>query len=114
MYGDGSTARDYTYIDDIVHGLSDCINYIQTNDNVCETINIGNKSPVSLKDMISTIEELAAKKFLIEKIPVQPGDVQITFADIEKAKQLFNYRPETAFRDGIRKFLTWFNTNVAN
>ena len=104
VYGDGTTMRDYTYIDDIVNGIMSAINYDKT---PYEIINLGGGSPVTLNEMIATIEKVLGKKAKIERLPMQPGDVDRTVADITKAKRLLNYNPQTTFEEGIRKFIEW-------
>lgn len=108
MFGDGNTARDYTYVDDIVDGITRCMRYVDINSNVYEIINLGNSSPISLKEMINTIGEVLEIKPDIEKLPMQPGDVDITYADISKAKKLIGYEPKTKFKEGIEKFIEWY------
>lgn len=105
MYGDGSTSRDYTYIDDIVDGIMRACDYVMTNKHVYEIINIGSSHPVSLKEMIDTIGETLNVVPKIQELPMQPGDVDRTYADISKAKQLLGYEPHTTFKDGIKKFI---------
>ena len=104
VYGDGTTMRDYTYIDDIVNGIMSAINYDKT---PYEIINLGGGSPVTLNEMIATIEKVLGKKAKIESLPMQPGDVDKTVADITKARLLLNYNPQTTFEEGIRKFIEW-------
>lgn len=104
VYGDGTTIRDYTYVDDIVDGIISAINY---NDTPYEIINLGGGAPVSLNQMIETIEKVLNKKATIEHLPMQPGDVSKTAADITKAKKLLNYNPKTSFKEGIIKFIEW-------
>lgn len=108
MYGNGDSARDYTYIDDIVQGIRLSIEYLNVNDHVYEIINLGNNRPISLHNTISTIEETIGKKALINHLPMQQGDVDITCADIEKASSLLGYKPITSFKLGIRKFVDWY------
>lgn len=108
MYGDGSTSRDYTYVDDIVDGVIKSCNYVENNKNVYEIINLGSNNPISLKEMIMTIGEALGVEPKIEKLPMQPGDVDRTYADISKAKALLGYAPHTSFEEGIRKFVEWF------
>lgn len=108
MFGDGSTSRDYTYVGDIVDGIKKSIRYIEENENVYEIINLGNSSPVSLKDMIYTIGDVLGKEPKILELPMQPGDVERTYADITKAKKLLGYNPRTTFKDGIKKFVEWY------
>lgn len=87
MFGDGTTSRDYTYIDDIVSGIYSSINYVLNNNDVYEIVNLGNSSPISLKEMINTIAEVLNKEPKIKEMPMQQGDVNITYADISKAKR---------------------------
>lgn len=111
MFGDGTTSRDYTYIDDIVDGIIKSCNYVLDNKNVYEILNLGNSSPVSLKEMIETIGNALGVKPNIEQLPMQPGDVERTYADISKAKNLIGYEPKTTFEDGIKKFVNWYKEN---
>lgn len=104
VYGDGTTMRDYTYIDDIVNGIMSAIDYDKT---PYEIINLGGGSPVTLNEMIATIEKVMGKKAKIERLPMQPGDVDRTVSDITKARRLLNYNPQTSFEEGIRKFMEW-------
>lgn len=104
VFGDGTTIRDYTYIDDIIDGILKAIDYNKT---PYEIINLGGGSPVTLNQMIETIEKVLGKKAEINRLPMQPGDVNKTISDITKAKQLLGYNPKTTFEDGIRKFVQW-------
>ena len=108
MYGDGTTSRDYTYIDDIVDGIVKSIKYVENNNNVYEILNLGNSSPVSLKEMIATIGQALNIEPKIKQLPIQPGDVDRTYADITKAKELIGYEPKTTFEEGIKKFVEWY------
>lgn len=111
MFGDGSTSRDYTYVDDIVDGIIKSMNYVENNNGVYEIINLGNSSPISLKEMINTIGEVLGVEPNIEQLPMQPGDVERTYADISKAKVLLKYNPQTSFKSGIEKFVKWYKEN---
>lgn len=111
MFGDGTTSRDYTYIDDIVDGIKKSCEYVMKNDNVYEILNLGNSTPVSLKEMINTIAEVLNKEPKIKELPMQPGDVERTFADISKAKELIGYNPKTSFKKGIENFVKWYKIN---
>lgn len=108
MFGDGSTARDYTYVDDIVDGIIKSANYTFNNENVYEILNLGNSSPISLKEMIKTIGEVLGIEPKIQQLPMQPGDVDLTYACIEKAKKLIGYNPQTSFKEGIENFVEWY------
>jgi UDP-glucuronate 4-epimerase len=107
MYGDGTTARDYTYIDDIVSGIEGAIDYVLTKNSVYEIVNLGNNSPVSLHTLVHSIYEVLDKMPNTINKPMQPGDVNVTYADISKAKKLFGYSPTTQLKDGLIKFNEW-------
>jgi len=107
VYGDGSTSRDYTYIDDIVDGVMKSIVYIENNESVYEIFNIGSNSPISLKEMVETIEKVIGKEAIIDRLPMQPGDVDRTYADVSKLKEMTGYNPSLTFEEGIRKFYQW-------
>lgn len=107
VYGDGTTMRDYTYVDDIVSGFISALDYDKT---PYEIINIGGGSPVTLSEMISTIEKVLGKKAKIKRLENQPGDVTKTISDIQKAKKMLGYTPQTSFEEGIKKFVEWLNS----
>lgn len=111
MFGDGSTSRDYTFVEDIVDGIIKSMKYEENNSDVYEILNLGNSSPISLIDMINTIGEVLNVKPNIKQLPMQPGDVERTYADISKAKELIGYEPKTSFEDGIRIFVEWYKVN---
>lgn len=108
MFGDGSTSRDYTYIDDIVDGIVKSCAYVMENSNVYEIINIGSNNPISLKEMIEVIGKELHIEPKIKKLPMQPGDVDRTYADITKAKNLIGYAPSISFEEGIKRFIKWY------
>ena len=109
MFGDGSSKRDYTYVNDIVAGIVSAID----KDFGFEIINLGNSKPVELRKFISTIEEITGKKAIIKRLPYQDGDVSMTFADISKAKKLLDYNPKTDLRQGIKNFFEWYKNSLA-
>lgn len=111
MFGDGTTSRDYTYIDDIVDGIIKSCKYSLQNKNVYEILNLGNSEPVTLKEMIDTIGKILNIKPKIKKLPMQPGDVDRTYADINKANKLIGYKPQVTFEDGIENFINWYKEN---
>lgn len=111
FYGDGSTSRDYTYIDDIIDGIMKSIQYLEKNENVYEIINLGENEVINLDEMLATIEENLEKKSVKKLMPMQAGDVQKTNADITKARALIGYNPTTHFQNGIKKFVEWFLRN---
>lgn len=108
MFGDGSTSRDYTYYEDTVSGIQGAINYLNAHQGVYETINLGNNQPVKLTDMIIAIEKATGVKANIKQLPMQAGDVDITFANIEKAKRLMRYNPQYSFEEGVQNFVDWY------
>ena len=111
MYGDGTTSRDYTYIGDIIDGIWKSLKYLEKNEDIYEILNIGESTPITLKDMIKTIETKVGKKAKILQMPMQMGDVTTTYASIEKAKNMIGYAPKTSFEEGIEKFVKWFKEN---
>ena len=108
FYGDGTTMRDYAYIDDVVRGINASVEYVLSNKNVFEIINLSGNKPVTLNEMVAQIEKATGKKAIINKLPMQPGDVIRTYADISKAQRLLNFQPNTPFEEGIRKFVDWY------
>lgn len=104
-FGDGTTRRDYTFITDFAHG------FVSALDNTFgyEIFNLGNSQTVSLNEAIETIEQVTGKKLIIKQEPMQPGDVQMTNADISKAKRMLGYSPKTSFKDGMQAFYEWWN-----
>lgn len=101
MFGDGTTRRDYTFIDDIVSGVVAAIERVQPG--AYELINLGNTQTVGLRELIGVVERVVGKAARIEPQPEQPGDVPLTFASIEKAKRLLGYAPTTRIEDGVAR-----------
>jgi UDP-glucuronate 4-epimerase len=108
VFGDGTTRRDYTYVDDIIQGVRAAIDYDQSKH---EIINLGESQTIELRELIELLEKSLGKKALIERQEMQPGDVPLTFADISKARELLNYNPTTKIEQGIPKFVEWFKVN---
>jgi UDP-glucuronate 4-epimerase len=106
VFGDGSTGRDYTFVEDTVQGIVAALEY----DCAYEVFNLGNSSPVTLRTLIETLEAAIQVKAKIETLPDQPGDVPITYADISKARRMLGYAPQTPFREGVAKFVDWYRT----
>ncbi|SDD62093.1 UDP-glucuronate 4-epimerase [Mucilaginibacter pineti] len=104
VFGNGETSRDYTFVDDTVSGIIGAINYSDTN---FEIINLGNYKTVTLTGLIESIEKICDKKAIIDRFEEQPGDVPHTFADVDKAKRLLNYNPQTDLATGLLKFKEW-------
>lgn len=107
FYGNGTTSRDYTFVEDIVSGIVSSINYVNTNDTVFEIFNLGGDKTVSLIEMVETIEDILGKKAKLNKLPMQPGDVNRTCADITHSKEIIGYNPKTTFKEGMKKFIEW-------
>jgi UDP-glucuronate 4-epimerase len=110
QFGDGTTRRDYTYIDDIVQGTIAALEY---NGPLFDIFNLGESETIQLKDLISAIESALGKKAKINRLPEQPGDVPLTCADISKARRLLGYKPTTQLNEGLPRFIDWFLTKVA-
>ena len=104
VFGDGSTRRDYTFIEDIVEGIIGSLHY---NKSPYEVVNLGNNQTVTLSEMIKTIEEVVGRSAIIDRQSEQPGDVPQTWADVSKANKLFGYKPSTSFKDGVSQFYKW-------
>ena len=105
QFGDGSTRRDYTYIDDILDGVVASLRYEGP---ICDVFNLGENRTTKLVELIALIENAVGRKAIIERKPEQPGDVPVTFADIAKARSLLGYAPRTEVAEGIPKFVEWF------
>lgn len=112
MYGEGNSFRDYTYIGDIIQGILKSIDYLVNHENVYEILNLGESHTISLKEMIAVIEKELGVTAHIETMPMQAGDVEKTYADISKAKNLIGYAPQTKFEEGIKKFVAWYKRDT--
>ena len=111
FFGDGSTKRDYTYIQDIVDGVTKALQWVEAGEDRFEVFNLVESATISLSQMVETIERAVGKTALLERLPNQPGDVKLTNAAIDKAKTMLGYQPKTEFADGIEKFVAWFKKN---
>ncbi len=105
-YGKGDTARDYTFISDIVDGIISALHYNQGP--MCSIFNLGGSQTVTLNELIGSIESALGKKAVINEMPEQPGDVPLTSANVSKASQLLNFKPTTHIDTGIPRFVEWF------
>ena len=110
QFGDGSTRRDYTYIDDIVQGVVAALDY---DGSPFDIFNLGESATTPLRDLIALIENSLGQKARINRLPDQPGDVPLTCADISKARRLLGYAPTTPIAAGIPRFVDWFLQTVA-
>ena len=104
LYGDGSSRRDYTYIEDIVDGLEACLNAAPG----FEILNLGGAETTRLIDLVHWIADELAVEPSIEYLPDQPGDVPITYADVSKAKRVLGYSPKVGIREGLKRFVDWY------
>ena len=109
VFGDGTTRRDYTYIDDIIDGVMAAIDYDKSN---YEVINLGESRTVELRELVSLLERELDTKVIIDPQPPQPGDVPQTFADISKARALLGYNPKTQIEAGLHRFVEWFQAKL--
>src|SRR6266496_2916280 len=105
QFGDGTTRRDYTYIDDVIQGTMAALQYQGP---LFDIFNLGESDTIQLKDLIVAIENVLGKKAKINRLPEQPGDMPLTCADISKARKLLGYNPTTRLRDGLPRFVDWF------
>jgi UDP-glucuronate 4-epimerase len=110
LFGDGSSSRDYTYVDDIIQGIMGCL----TADLSFEVINLGESRTVPLRDLVKIIEDNIGKKAVIEYAEHQKGDVFRTYADVSKAKKMLNYRPKVPIEQGIKMFAEWYRKKYKN
>lgn len=106
VFGDGSTARDYTYVDDIVSGVLACTR----REFGFAVFNLGESQTVRLDELIALLETSLGKKAVLDRQPPQPGDVPVTFADISRARRELGYDPRTKIADGIPRFVEWFRS----
>ena len=110
MFGDGTTRRDYTYIDDIISGLLAALKFEASN---FEIFNLGESQTVELRELVALLEKALGKRAAIDYQPLQAGDVPITYADISKARTLLGYEPRTQIEEGIERFVQWFKQQNA-
>jgi len=105
-YGDGTSRRDYTYIADIVRGILAALD----SDIQWEIINLGSDNPIALNQLIAAVEEVLDKRGTIDQLPLQPGDMRQTHADITKARRLLNWQPRVPLHEGLREFVEWWQS----
>jgi len=110
QFGDGTTRRDYTYIDDIIQGTMAALTY---NGSLFDIFNLGESETIQLKDLIEKIEKALGKEAKINQLPEQPGDVPLTCADISKARRLLGYNPTTQLSEGLPRFIEWFKQRAS-
>src|SRR5438067_9741741 len=105
QFGDGTTRRDYTYIEDVIQGTMAALNYAGP---LFDIFNLGESETIELRNLIAAIENALGKKAKINQLPEQPGDMPLTCADISKARKLLGYRPTTRLNEGLPRFVEWF------
>ncbi|MEM7310418.1 MAG: GDP-mannose 4,6-dehydratase [Planctomycetota bacterium] len=108
FFGDGSTRRDYTYIDDIVDGVVRSIDHCEG----YEIYNLGESQTTSLGELVELIGEVCGTEPVLERLPMQPGDVKVTYADVTKAKEKLGYAPTTLVREGLERFVEWYRATL--
>jgi UDP-glucuronate 4-epimerase len=111
VFGNGETSRDYTYVLDVIQGITGALGYEAS---AYEVINLGNDRTISLRTMIAELERVLGRPAQIEWRPEQPGDVPRTWASIDKARSLLGYRPSTPFADGIARFADWLHAEMSS
>lgn len=112
LFGDGSSTRDYTYIDDLIGGIINTIDWVKDQENVYEIINLGEARMVTLLESVRCLEKVIGIKAKLVHVPLRPGELQRTCADIDKAKKLIGYDPKFSFEEGIEEFIKWYNKIV--
>ncbi|MEK6321850.1 MAG: NAD-dependent epimerase/dehydratase family protein [Acidobacteriota bacterium] len=109
VFGDGTTRRDYTYIDDIISGVVAAMSYDRSQ---FEVFNLGESETVELRRLVELLEQALGKRAIIDRQPRQPGDVPVTYADITKARRLLGYNPQTNIEAGLERFVDWFRNEA--
>lgn len=116
IFGDGSTGRDYTYVDDIVAGILAAMSLelkSAAGEAPFEIFNLGNSHPVKLSELVGLLEVATGRKAARQRRPLQPGDVPLTWADVSKAERMLGYRPATRIEEGLRRFVAWYRFAAA-
>jgi UDP-glucuronate 4-epimerase len=110
VFGDGSSGRDYTHVDDIVSGVLAASEYNPKSPEGVpfDVFNLGNSHPVKLSELLTLLEKVTQRSAVRKQMPVQPGDVPLTWADVSKAERLLNYRPRVGLEEGLRAFVAWY------
>ena len=111
FYGDGTTSRDYTFVDDIVDGVEKALAWVCSDERLYDIFNLGESRPVELCRLVEIIEREIGKSARLEMLPLQPGDVARTYADLTKSTAILGYRPTTTIEDGVRAFVDWYRKN---
>lgn len=110
MFGDGTTQRDYTYIEDVLDGVEGALRFVREGEgDRYEVINLGESQTIELREMIRVIGQVMGVEPEIRQLPMQPGDVERTYADVSKARRLLGYEPRVGFEEGVARFMEWFD-----
>ncbi len=109
LYGDGQSARDYTYIEDILAGV---VRAAETRPTGYRVYNLGNNTPIRLLDLVGAIERAVGRKALIRHAPARPGDVRITWADVTRARRDLGYDPKTSLDEGLARYVAWWHDSA--
>ncbi|MEK6289373.1 MAG: NAD-dependent epimerase/dehydratase family protein [Acidobacteriota bacterium] len=109
IFGDGTTRRDYTYINDIISGVVAAMNYDRSQ---FEVFNLGESETVELRRLVELLEHALDKRAIIDRQPEQPGDVPVTYANIDRARRLLGYNPQTSIKAGLERFVDWFRNEA--
>ena len=112
VFGDGQTGRDYTYVDDVVSGILGALGFQPQDPSGApfDIFNLGNSSPVKLQELIDCLEQVTCRRAIRQQMPLQPGDVPLTWADISKARRMLGYQPTIQLHEGLRRFVAWYRS----
>jgi len=112
FFGDGSSGRDYTYVDDIVAGILAALDYEPPSSALVpfEVFNLGNSHPIKLVELVAALEQVTGQHAILDKQSIQPGDVPLTWANIDKAGRLLGYKPTVRLEAGLKAFVAWYRT----
>jgi UDP-glucuronate 4-epimerase len=108
IFNEGKMERDFTYIDDIVDGTIAAIDLSAP----CEIFNLGNNRPEHVMQLVSLLEKYLGKRAIVELLPIQPGEIAITYADISKSQKILGFSPKVSLEEGIEKFLDWYTRQI--
>jgi UDP-glucuronate 4-epimerase len=109
FFGDGSSRRDYTYVDDVIDGVVRAIDRCEG----YEIYNLGESATTSLQELVDMIGSVCERPVRLDRHPMQPGDVAITYADVSKARERLGYRPSTPVRTGLERFVAWYRAGAS-
>ena len=111
FFGDGSTRRDYTYVDDILQGIEGAIAYAMAHPGAFEVFNLGESDTVPLSRLVELLGAALGTEPVLRRLPAQPGDVEQTFADVSRAREMLGYSPRVRIEEGIPRFVEWFRAS---